>query len=125
MTPILSGQVDIFGTSQAQRSETRSDVEHDETTWVDTVPVRPARTKRITINEFEWTPTAPADDQPARLTAPFMINNAEFVAVLVEDTTPAHAANTGQTTGAPQPRLRLAGRSYLLSVEPPAQAPVS
>ncbi len=86
-------------------------------TWVDAVPVRPARTKKITIGEFEWVKAAPADGERAGLTARFWINSTELVAVLVEDTAPGHGGGTGQTD-APQARVRLGGRSYLLLVEP-------
>ncbi len=91
-------------------------MEPDEMTWVDTVPVRPARTKKITIGEYEWVKAAPADGELARLTARFWINSTELVAVLLEDTTPGLSGGPGQAD-APQARVRLGGRSYLLLVE--------
>ncbi len=75
----------------------------EEFTWVDSVPVRPARRKRITIGEYEWVRTAPADGQPARLTARFWINSIEIEAILVEATT---GGSTDQSTDSLQPRVR-------------------
>ncbi len=87
-------------------------------TWVDSVPARPARTKRFTVSEHEWVRTVPADGQPARLTARFHINTTEVMAVLMEDTAVGRVGHT-PPTAASLPRLRIAGRTYLLSVEAP------
>ena len=95
-------------------------MEPDELAWVDSVPVRPARAKQVTIGEHEWLRAVPEDGGPAQLTARFRINNTDLVAILVEERTPPPAAPAAPTTGAPPPRLRLAGRSYRLFVEAPA-----
>ncbi len=96
-------------------------MEPDELTWIDSVPVRPARRKLITVSEYEWARTAAADGEPARLKAHFWINSTELMAVLIEETTVACSGSTKQATGAVQPRVRLGGRSYLLFVEAAAQ----
>ncbi len=89
--------------------------------WVDSVPVRPARRKRITVSEFEWVRAAPAGGEAARLTARFWINSTELMAILVEETPVDHGGNAEQTTDPPPPRVRMGGRCYLLSVQAPAQ----
>ncbi len=93
-------------------------MEPDELTWIDSVPVRPARRKRITIGEYEWVRTAPAAGEPARLTARFWINSIEVEAILVEAAT---GGSADQSTDSPQPRVRVGGHSYLLCVMAPAQ----
>ncbi len=95
-------------------------MERDELAWIDSVPVRPARGKKITIGEFEWSEAAP-ENAPARRTARFWLNSTELLAILVEETTVAHGGSTGQITDAPPPRVRIGGRSYLLFVEAPTQ----
>ncbi len=97
-------------------------MESDELTWVDSVPVRPARRKVITVGEYDWARAAPTDGEPSRLTARFWINSTEIVAVLVENTAAADGGTTKQMIEPPQPRLRVGGRSYLLYVEAPARS---
>ena len=103
-------------------AEARSDMEPDDLAWVDTVPVRRARAKRITISDVEWAKAAtPAPGQPAIRTATFWINSTEVMAVLIEETTVACDGSTKEATEPGQPRVRLGGRSYLLFVEAAAQ----
>lgn len=92
----------------------------DELSWVDSVPARPARKRRITVGEYEWLRAAPADGEPVRLTARFWINSTELVAILVEDTTIGVSGGAGQMR-ARQARARMGGRTYRLSVEAPAE----
>ena len=106
------------GPPKGRRGEARSDIEPDELTWIDSVPVRPARGKRVTIGEYEWVRAAPSGGEPAQFRARFWINNTELVAVLVEETTTRAArGSTDQTLGPCQPRVRMRGRTYLLFVE--------
>lgn len=93
-------------------------MEADDLAWVDTVPIRPARGQRITVGETEWVRSATVSGQPARLTARFHINTTEVMAILVEDTALGGTSDTATTT-ASRPRLRIAGCTYLLSVEAP------
>ncbi len=93
-------------------------MEADDFAWVDTVPARPARVQRITVGEKEWVRSATTSGQPARLTARFHINTTEVMAVLMEDTAVGRPGHTAPTAAA-LPRLRIAGRTYLLSVEAP------
>lgn len=97
-------------------------MEPDEFTWIEAVPVRPPRTKRLTFSEFEWSVESPREDGRARLSARFMINSTELVAILVEDTTPAQTGGTNRTNNTSPSRLRVGGRSYRLFIEPPATA---
>ncbi len=97
-------------------------MEPDELAWVDSIPVRASRVKQITVSEFEWLRAAPEDGRPATLSARFRINSTELVAILVEEGVPLHTERAVPMTGAPPPRLRLAGRSYRLFVEAPASA---
>ena len=94
-------------------------MEFDETTWVDTVPARPARQKRVTISEFEWTRTAAAEGEPTRLTACFFLNTTELMAVLLKDIASGQVDNP-EAIAALRPRTRIGGRTYLLTVEAPA-----
>ncbi len=96
-------------------------MEPDELTWIDSVPVRPARGKRITIGEYEWVRAAPSANGPGVLTARFWLNSIELMAILIEEATVAQGGSTEQPTDPPQPRVRIGGRSYLLSVRAPAQ----
>ncbi len=59
-------------------------MEPDEFTWVDSVPVRPARGKRVTISDWEWSVAAPAAREAAVRSARFWINSTELMAILVE-----------------------------------------
>lgn len=98
-------------------------MESDELTWVDSVPVRPARRKVITVSEYEWARTTAADGEPARLEVHFWINSTELMAVLIEEPIVACGGSIKHATAPVQPCVRLRGRSYLLVVE--AAAPDS
>ncbi len=94
-------------------------MEPDELPWIDSVPVRRARAKRITIGEYEWVPTSSTADGRARFCASFLINHTELVALLVEDRSEIRGVRAGRTSVPPPPRLRLGNRWYLLFIETP------
>ncbi len=74
-------------------------MEPDELTWIDSVPVRPARGKRITIGEYEWVRAAPSANGPGVLTARFWLNSIELMAILIEEATVAQGGSTEQPPG--------------------------
>ncbi len=96
----------------------------DEFTWIDSVPARPARAKRIIISEYEWARAAPAAGEASRLSYRFWINSTEILAILVEETS-AHGSSVDQKSEPTQPRVRIGGRSYLLFVEGAAHGPLA
>lgn len=87
--------------------------------WVDEVPRRRAKAKRVVIGEHEWRQVPGACSRPPCLRASFFVNGTEVVAVLRPVDEPVGGQVESAASWDRAPRLRIRGLTYSLSVQVP------